>query len=129
MVNNKKRLMRLFILLIIITSLYFGFTQFTWPSKTILCKDIIEYIPYTECISTGNRIEIINKAFKKGETSSSQIKAVIGKYLHTEYSTSYGHIEEYYLSIRPIDYIFNNFDSYRFGYDRNGVFITFSYDD
>src|SRR5688572_17672066 len=101
----------------------------TWPSKTELCQDLESYLPKTECIRLEDSLEIVQRAFPEGEVSSSDIRGALGEYLHAEYPTSYGHTEEYYLSIRPIDYLFRYHDSYRFSYDSSGTLVAFSYDD
>ncbi len=109
--------------------LILGLTRPTWPSKATLCQNLDRYLPKAECIRQENAVQIVKQAFPEGEVSSSDVKSTLGEYLHAEYPTTYGHREVYYLSVQPIDYIFNYFDMYDFRYDYNGVHISFSYDD
>ncbi len=125
----KKIVRFLVILFLVIILLFLGLTQPVWPSKNKLCQDLESHIQRKECVHLDNRIAIIRRAFPEGETSSSDVKKALGAYLNAEYPTKYGHLEEYYLSVRPIDYLINTYDSYRFGYDSNGVLVAFSYED
>jgi hypothetical protein len=129
MVIVKKVIKILAILMVSLILLILGLTKPIWPSKAKLCQDVESYLPKAECIRQENALEIVKRAFPEGEVSSSDIKSALGEYLHAEYPTTYGHREVYYLSVRPIDYLFNYFDSYDFGYDNNGMLISFSYDD
>ncbi len=125
----KKAIKILAILTVSFVLLFICLTMPTWPSKTKLCQDVESYLPHSECIHLDNSIQIVKQAFPEGAVSSADVKGALGEYLHAEYPTTYGHREVYYLSINPIDYVFNYFDSYDFGYDHNGVLISFSYDD
>lgn len=127
-----KKIIKIFAILILIIILIFviiGITKPTWPSKAKLCQDVEKYLPKEECINQENAVGIVKRAFPEGEVTSSDVKSALGEYLHAEYVTPYGHREEYYLSIRPINYFFNYFDSYSFRYDNNGLLISFSYQD
>jgi hypothetical protein len=129
MVIIKKLIKILAILIVSLGLLILGLTTPTWPSKAKLCQDLESYLPEAECIRQENTFQIVKRAFPEGEVLSSNVKSALGEYLHAEYTTTYGHREVYYLSIRPIDYLYNYFDSYDFKYDNNGVLISFSYDD
>jgi hypothetical protein len=129
MIIIKKVFKILTILLVSIILLILGLTKPTWPSKAKLCQNVESYLPKEECIRQENALEIVKQAFPEGEVSSSDVKSALGEYLYAEYPTTYGHREVYHLSVRPIDFLFNYFDSYDFGYDNNGVLISFSYDD
>ena len=125
----KKVVKILAILIVSLTLLILGLTKPTWPSKSKLCQDVERYLPKADCIRQENALEIVKRAFPEGEVSSRDVKSALGEYLHAEYTTTYGYREVYYLSVRPMDYLFNYFDSYDFRYDNNGVLISFSYDD
>ena len=125
----KKLTKFLVILLLSLVFLIVGLTEPVWPSKVKLCQDLENYISKAECINLDSRIAIVKRAFPEGKTSASDVRSALGEYLQEEHSTSYGHTEKYYLSVQPIDYLFRNFDSYRFRYDDNGVLVAFSYED
>jgi|APFre7841882724_1041349.scaffolds.fasta_scaffold121843_2 hypothetical protein len=125
----KKILKILSVLLLGLVLLYYGLTAPTWPSKTRLCRDIQDFLPKDECIHMENAQEIIKRAFPEGEVTSSDVKGALEEYLYAEYPTTYGHREVYHLSVKPVDYLFDYFDAYDFGYDNNGILISFSYDD
>ena len=108
---------------------FVGLTAPTWPNKARLCRDVQDYLLKDECLHMENAVEIAQRAFPAGEVTSSDIKGALGEYLYAEYPTAYGHREVYHLSKRPIDYLFDYFDTYDFGYDNNGVLTSFSYDD
>lgn len=129
MAKFKKMLKILGVLFLSLVLLFLGVTGQTRPSKSKLCKVLESYLPIAECLQMGNALEIVKRAFPEGEVYTTDVKGALGEYLHAEYPTSYGHLEEYYLSVRPIDYLFRNFDSYRFAYDSNGLLVAFSYDD
>lgn len=129
MITIKKWLKYLVLLLLGLFFIGIAVTTPVWPSNAKLCQDLEPYIPKDECARLDSRIMILKRAFPNEKTSSSDVKSALGAYLHTEYPTSYGHLEEYYISIRPIDYLFRDFDSYRFGYDNDGMLVAFSYDD
>jgi hypothetical protein len=125
-----KKVIKIFIILIVsLILIILGLTRPTWPSKAKLCQNVERYIPKVECILQENAVQIVKSAFPEGEVSSSDVKSTLGEYLYAEYPTTYGHREVYYLSVRPIDYLFNYFDLYEFRFDNNGVLISFSYDD
>ena len=129
MVIIKKAVKILAILIVSLLLLILVLTRPTWPSKATLCQNLDKYLPKEECIRQENAVQIVKRAFPEGEVSSSDVKSALGEYLHAEYPTAYGHREVYYLSVQPIDYLFNYFDSYDFRYDNDGVLISFSYDD
>jgi len=129
MVIIKKVVKILTILTAILVLLFLVLFLPAWPSKARLCQDVESYLSKAECIRQDNALEIVKLAFPEGEVSSSDVKGALGKYLYAEYPTAYGHREVYYLSVQPIDYLFNYFDSYDFRYDNDGVLISFSYDD
>ncbi len=129
MIFIKKLIKILAILIVSLVLLFLGLTIPTWPSKARLCRDVESYLPREECSRLKSTSEIVYRAFPKGEVSSNDVKGALGKYLHEEHPTTYGHIEVYYLSIRPIDYLFRSFASYRFGYDNHGILVALSYDD
>lgn len=129
MVILKKVLKILAILIVCLLLLMLGFTKPTWPSKAQLCRDVERFLPKAECMRQENALAIVKRAFPEGEVSSSDVKSALGKYLQYERPTTYGHREVYYLSTSPIDYFLHYSASYDFGYDKNGVLITFSYDD
>ena len=129
MILFKKVIKLLPILMVSLILIIFVLTLPTWPSKSNLCKDVESFLPKTECMRQENAVQIIRQAFPEGGVSSSDVKSALGKYLHAEYPTTYGHIEEYYLSVSPIDFLFRNFNSFRFGYNDLGILVAFSYDD
>jgi hypothetical protein len=129
MVIFKKMIKMLAILLVSLIFLILVLTLPTRPSKVQLCRDVEGYLPKAECMKQENAVQIVKRAFPEGEVSSSDVKSALGEYLHAEYITPYGYREVYYLSVRPIDFLLNYFDSYDFRYDNNGVLISFSYDD
>jgi hypothetical protein len=129
MAKYKKLVKNLAILFLSLVLLILGLTKPTWPSKIRLCRNVESYLPKAECIRQENALEIVKRAFPEEQVSSSDVKSALGEYLHAEYPTTYGHREVYYLSVRPIDYLFNYFDSYDFGYDNDGLLVAFSYDD
>jgi len=100
-----------------------------WPSKAKLCQDVKDYLPKAKCMQLNNAVEIVMQAFPEGEVTSSDVKGALGEYLHNEHLTTYGHMEEYYLSVRPIGNLLIGQDSYRFRYKHDGVLVAFSYDD
>lgn len=110
MVILKKVIKILAILMASLVLLILSLILPTKPSKAKLCQDVESYLPKAECIRQENALEIVKQAFPKGEVSSSDVKSALGEYLHAEYSTTYGHLEEYYISIRPINYLFRDFE-------------------
>jgi hypothetical protein len=129
MATPTKRTTYLTILSLTLLALTLSLFRRTSPSKARLCQDLESYIPQNECTDIDSRVAILKRAFPEGKTSSNDVKNALGAYLNVEYPTTYGHLEEYYLSVRPIDHLFRNYDSYRFGYDSNGTLVAFSYED
>ena len=125
----KKVLKILAILMVSLSLLILGLIFPVWPSKAQLCWDVERFLPKAECMRQENALAIVKRAFPEGDVSSSDVKSALGKYLQYEYPAIYGHREVYYLSTSPIDYFLHYSASYDFGYDKNGVLITFSYDD
>lgn len=117
------------ILVLSIVLLFLALVMPTWPTKAKLCQDVEQYLPKAECMQLENHVEIVKRAFPEGDVSSSDVKSALGEYLHDEYLTTFGHREVYYLSARPINHLFNYFDSYDFRYDNNGVLTSIRYDD
>jgi hypothetical protein len=125
----KKIVKILAVLALSLVLLIYVLTMVTWPNKARLCRDVQDFLPKEECLRLENAVEIVKRAFPEGRVTTGDVKGALGEYLYAEYSTTYGHLEVYHLSARPIDYLFNYFDSYDFGYDNNGVLVAFSYDD
>ena len=109
--------------------LYYGLALPTWPSKTRLCRDLESYITRSECMRLEDRYEIVEQAFPIGITSEADVRKTLGEYFHAEYETTYGYLEVYYLSKKPINYLIRYFKSFSFAYDRNGILISIRGDD
>ena len=129
MTTSAKQITSLTILVLTLALLILSLFRTTWPSKAKLCRDLERYIPKNECTNMDNRVAILKRAFPEGKTSSSDVRNALGEYLYAEYPTTYGHLEEYHLSIHLTDYLFRYHDSYHFRYDSSGTLVAFSYED
>ena len=112
-------------LIIVSTSISLVFLLWSrWPSEPQLCRDLESYLPKTDCLSLENRFVILERAFPIGIATSDQVRGALGEYLVDENSRPIGgHTEVYHLSVALIDYLFGNFDQYRFSYDENGTLV------
>jgi len=128
-IKKKSCIKKITFLILSIAVLIYGMLWPTWPSKARLCRDIESFIPKAECVNIKYRIEIIKRAFPEGTTTQKDVENALGEYLQEKYQTPYGYYEVYYLSIRPIDYIFRDFVDYEFMFDNNGILVAFGYQD
>jgi len=125
----KKTVKILSVLLLSLVLLNYVLTVLTWPSKAKLCRNVQDYLSIDECLKMENAVGIVQRAFPEGEVTSGDVNGALGEYLFAAYPTTYGHREVYHLDVSLINYLFDNFATYKFKYDNNGVLIAFSYDD
>jgi hypothetical protein len=101
----------------------------SWPSKAQLCRDVEAYIPKDQCLKLNDRFLIIEQAFPAYSTSSDDVKNALGDYLHDEYPTVNGHVEIYYLSVHPINYLVGFPSEFIFTYNQDGILRRIGYQD
>ena len=101
----------------------------SWPTKSMLCRDVEMYIPRDECLELKDKFAILDRAFPIGSTSSSDVKSALGDYLDDEYQTENGHIEIYHLNNHLMDYLISRRDDYIFTYDEYGNLRRYDYMD
>ncbi len=129
--NKNRILMKLLLALSLICIIIFIVLSIwpSWPTKARLCRDVEAYIMRSECLTLDDKFAILDRAFPVGSTSSEDVKNALGDYLHDKVPGKSGHIEIYYLSVQPMDYLMSFQDAYIFTYDEDGLFLGYIYED